>query len=443
MSGSGGPNVTFRCSLKNTIYDVLKSKGWTETDSDTEWDFNWADKGWIHEHMDKMHLEEHQRVNHFRNHYELTRKDLLVKNLKRAKKALEREGQLEEAASYDFFPATFVLPGEYSMFVEEFKKMPGTVWIMKPIGKSQGKGIFLITKLSQISDWRKDYRWNRVTANDDDSKEQMQGQQERPQAEAYIVQKYIPNPYLIGGKKFDLRIYALVTSFSPLTVYLYRTGFARFSNTRFSLDPKDLSVTYVHLTNVAIQKYSPAYTKDKGCKWWLHSLKMYMISKHGVEATNKLFHDIQRVILRALLAVQKVIINDKHCFEMYGYDVLIDDNLKPILLEVNASPSLTAETTADFSMKFALLEDLLTVIDMEHRFPNNSTEEQVGGFDLIYKGGPTKPSKPSVWTSYLGCSFDRVKNMKKLLANSRGLTPPLPTNPQAAAAPVSTSNPKR
>jgi hypothetical protein len=35
----------------------------------------------------------------------------------------------------------------------------GVLWIMKPIGKSQGKGIFLFSKLSQISDWRKDHKW--------------------------------------------------------------------------------------------------------------------------------------------------------------------------------------------------------------------------------------------------------------------------------------------
>lgn len=53
------------------------------------------------------------------------------------------------------------------------------------------------------------------------------------QAENYIVQKYISDPLLIGGKKFDMRIYALVTSYSPLTVYLYRSGFARFTHMRY------------------------------------------------------------------------------------------------------------------------------------------------------------------------------------------------------------------
>ncbi len=45
-----------------------------------------------------------------------------VKNLKRMKKQVERERGAEEAASYDFFPTTFILPSEYQMFVEEFKR---------------------------------------------------------------------------------------------------------------------------------------------------------------------------------------------------------------------------------------------------------------------------------------------------------------------------------
>lgn len=41
-------------------------------------------------------------------------------------------------------------------------------------------------------------------------------------AEAYVVQRYISNPLLIGGKKFDLRIYVLTMCYKPLTTYLYR-----------------------------------------------------------------------------------------------------------------------------------------------------------------------------------------------------------------------------
>ena len=60
------------------------------------------------------------------------------------------------------------------------------------------------------------------------------------------------NPLLIGCKKFDMRIYVLVVSYQPLTVYLYREGFGRFTHSSYSSNTEDLSNTYMHLTNVAI-----------------------------------------------------------------------------------------------------------------------------------------------------------------------------------------------
>ena len=107
-------------------------------------------------------------------------------------------------------------------------------------------------------------------------------------------------------------------------------------------------------------------------------------------------------------------IHDKHCFECYGYDILIDDNLKPWLIEVNASPSLTADTPQDYELKFGLLDDIYSVIDVEGKL-GGALEECVGGFDLIYaNGGPVKPDKQSCYTSRLGCFDDRVCQLKKL-----------------------------
>jgi hypothetical protein len=58
-------------------------------------------------------------------------------------------------------------------------------------------------------------------------------------------------------------------------------------------------------------------------------------------------------------------INDKHCFELYGYDLIIDADLRPWLLEVNASPSLTANTNEDYLMKTEMLHGMLDVVDMD------------------------------------------------------------------------------
>lgn len=103
------------------------------------------------------------------------------------------------------------------------------------IGKSQGKGIFLFKMISDVSEWC-------------DPKEQ---------PEPYIVQRYIMDPLLIGGKKFDMRIYALCTSYQPLIIYLNRSGFGRFTHTRY--DSGDINNMEGHLTNVAIQKKSDNY----------------------------------------------------------------------------------------------------------------------------------------------------------------------------------------
>ena len=212
--------IRFRTTFRNCIYDLFRSRGYIETESDTEWDLAWVDKDWIRENFDNQYLGDHQRINHFRNHFELTKKDNLIKNLKRTQRQLQKEGKEEEALNYDFFPGTYCLPADYGLFVEEFKiHPPGAIWIMKPTGSAQGKGIFLFNKLSQVIDWKKDTKWKSDT-------------QKEKEVAAYVVQRYIENPQLIGGKKFDLRLYVLVTSYSPLVVYIYRSGFCRFSGYR-------------------------------------------------------------------------------------------------------------------------------------------------------------------------------------------------------------------
>ncbi|CAG07565.1 unnamed protein product, partial [Tetraodon nigroviridis] len=302
--------VRYRCNTLNIAPDVMYQRpGWVEAKDNEDWDFIWCDLAWMRENSDHLYMDDHVRMNHFRNQYELCRKNLMVKNLKRHRKNLEKDFGCMEASKCDFFPRTFVLPSEYHLCLEEFKRTLGSTWIMKPAGKSQGKGIFLFRKLKEIMDFKK-----HITRLDE--------QKDTAQVENFVAQRYIENPYLIND---------------------------------------------MHLTNVAIQKTAPDYDPESVRKWTVQQLRRYLTAKHGRERVGRLFEDIDNIFMCSLQSVQKVIINDKHCFELYGYDILLDENLKPWLIEVNASPSYVASSREDYEMKFRLLEDTLNVVDMERR----------------------------------------------------------------------------
>ena len=388
--------IKFRSSLHNTIYEALKRRLWKETEND-DFDFHWSEKNYFSSDSDySFHsLTPQQHVNHFPNNYEISRKDMMYKNLKNYKKQLEKEGKIEEAKSYDFFPLTFHMPSEFTMFVEEYKQNPGTIWIMKPAGKAQGRGIFLVSSLKQL------YQW----------KNSLKGGEENAVDETYVCQKYLYNPLLLGGKKFDMRVYSLVTCYNPLTVYLYRTGFCRFSSVKYDLD--DLNNNQIHLTNVAVQKNSSTYDRQIGGKWYFRELKIYLMSRFDEESVNKMFDGIQSIILKCFKAVKDKISKDKHCFELYGYDILIDDNLKPWLIEINSNASLTASTELDAETKIKMLDDLLTILDLEKVMTGN--ENQIGGWDVICRGNViNKSNVNNVYWTKLGSFNNREKQLKNL-----------------------------
>lgn len=64
-------------------------------------------------------------------------------------------------------------------------------------------------------------------------------------------------------------------------------------------------------------------------------------------------------------AVQKLVANSNHSFELYGFDFLFDSDGKAWLLEVNGGPSMTANTPEDSQLKIGLIDDVMTIINVE------------------------------------------------------------------------------
>lgn len=94
----------------------------------------------------------------------------------------------------------------------------------------------------------------------------------------------------------------------------------------------------------------------------MQNLKLYLDGTRGKETTDKLFGAINWLIVHSLKSVTPVINSDRHCFECYGYDIIIDAQLKPWLIEVNASPSLCSTTDNDRILKHKLIDDILSII---------------------------------------------------------------------------------
>ncbi|GAB1608445.1 polyglutamylase complex subunit TTLL1 isoform X2 [Argonauta hians] len=380
------PPIRYACDQdKSVLIHNFEARGWIAVNPDENWNFYWASVQNIRHVFcvdNGYRLGDDQIINHFPNHVEITRKDLMVKNIKRYRKELEREGsplvQKDETGRYlylDFIPQTFMLPADYNLFVEEFRKHPNTTWIMKPCGKARGIGIFLVNKLSQLKKWSRDSKTNSfVPPNAKDT---------------YVISKYIDNPLLISGKKFDLRLYVVVTSFKPLKCYMYQLGFCRFCTVKYNANITELDNMFVHLTNVSIQKHGEEYNAVHGGKWTIHNLKLYLESTRGKEVTDKLFDEINWVVVHSLKSVVNCISNDRHCFECYGYDIIIDNALKPWLIEVNASPSLTSTTSSDRIMKYNLVNDIINIVlppgDVpDIRWNRTPAKEALGNFELLY-----------------------------------------------------------
>jgi len=84
--------------------------------------------------------------------------------------------------------------------------------------------------------------------------------------EAVLASRYLMNPHLINGLKYDLRVYVLVTCFNPLKVYMYNDGLVRFATEKYNLDPRNINQKFVHLTNFSINKKNTSkFVKNNDC----------------------------------------------------------------------------------------------------------------------------------------------------------------------------------
>ena len=150
----------------------------------------------------------------------------------------------------------------------------------------------------------------------------------------------------------------------PIKVYIFKEGIVRFSSERY--DMNQLGNLYSHLTNSSINKHASTNVSDtngSGLKWSLQQLRSYfMNSGHDFEL---MWARIEQIVQLTCINLCSLVPDLKCCFEILGFDIIIDANMKPWLLEVNSSPALSMETNIDHLVKPALIKDALGLTKFE------------------------------------------------------------------------------
>ncbi|XP_043349926.1 tubulin polyglutamylase TTLL13-like isoform X8 [Dermochelys coriacea] len=331
-------------NLANCKYESVRRAarhcGLKEVGEDEEWTVYWTDCSVSLERV--MEMKRFQKINHFPGMTEICRKDLLARNLNRMLKLFPKE--------YSIFPRTWCLPADYGDFQTYGRMRKNRTYICKPDSGCQGRGIFITRNPKEIK-----------------------------HGEHLICQQYISKPFLINGFKFDLRIYVLVTSCDPLKIFVYEEGLARFATMRY-IEPSSSNLVKkddicMHLTNYAINKHNENFIRDDmmGSKRKLSTLNAWMMDNSY--DTTELWEDIEDIIIKTLISAHPVLkhnyrtcfpnhITGCACFEILGFDILLDRKLKPWLLEVNHSPSFTTDSHLDQEVKDALLCDAINLINL-------------------------------------------------------------------------------
>ena len=275
-----------------------------------------------------------QMVNHFEFHTELSNKSRLFHNL-------TNHCTTTKTSLNSLIPVTFVIDfrnGHYFSQVHNFKVfmintktkgLPSThyigknIWIMKPAGYNRGRGIHVFDDFDRLDDFVKEIIANKTPGS----------------AHTYVIQKYIEQPLLVHQRKFDIRVWVLVTQ--SHNCYFFPQGYLRTSSSKFTLD--HLESAYIHLTNNAIQKEGAEYGKfEAGNQMSFKDFQEYLYAHYGNIRLASILAVMKSQITASLLAVKGKLNSNLrlNCFEIFGYDFIIDACFKPWLIEVNTNPCL-------------------------------------------------------------------------------------------------------
>ena len=331
--------------------------------------------------------DKYQKINKFYNYEEYVSKSLLYKNYKIFKDKFP--------ADFNYMLETYSYPEDKKSIELKFKNytfnenITNDLWLIKPTLGSLGSKIKLFTNLSSI------------TMPD------------------YLITKYLNNPHLIRQYKYDLRFHGLVSTIKPLKLYLYNEGMLRLATEKFTFSISDLQNKYALLTNIFINRqnkdkyiYPQNISNIEDSNLWNFETFGKYCENNNIDF-NKIYSEVSDIFIKMILTVREKLINEidknnlkySNFYHLIGFDIILDNNLKPYLLEANRRCSFRDDNDAEKYYSYNILADTLNIIGIRKyncnnlNNKNNKTEENIkeiieeslceldrprGGYKLIF-----------------------------------------------------------
>ena len=214
------------------------------------------------------------------------------------------------------------------------------MWILKPTNGSSGQGIRVVRQ-GEVMDAVRDVMMG--LRGDGDGEEE--------QEDTHVVQRYIENPALIQGRKFDLRAYGLLVRRpdGAWQSYICQEGYVRISRQSYSvdaLDDKGAHITnHVVLRDEYFKRESPLLDK----RLLSSVLSMWEVDVWGqLKASTGWVQSLMREELESRMDLN---LGDVTFYQLLGLDFLVDENGTVHLLEVNSNPNMTDDSPVAVTAK--------------------------------------------------------------------------------------------
>jgi len=350
-----GPRKFRICDTRVEVYvDVLREgHGWQETYGN-DWDTAFGECfGGSHEYR---HMRSNQKIMELPELEMIWDKGKYAANMERYRRTVFEGESFEKYMTH--IPRSFILPSQQHEFDAYYATLdPGSWWLLKPRASCCGRGIKLINKTEDIPRGALGV------------------------GEGYIVQKFLHNPYLVGpgktkrndwwqtgipnsgvagpkgnsanqgpngdwiekGYKFVIRLFVVATSMEPLQMYTYPDGLLFWTRGPHSTQSNDWKDRANFITDYFFTD------AQNNLQLTLSELRNLM-KQHGVNE-QLYWAKIKEATTKAILPVahriaqqeSKYISRRSGGFHVWGYDIATDENLNPMVLEINAHPNTDLE----------------------------------------------------------------------------------------------------